>query len=197
MKKFSVILCLVFVAIMVFALPVSAATPYQTYTYSINGTALYSPDAYSPAKTVDSTYIGLFDKEVMAKMYPDLTADELKTKMVAFENSSDLQCDELGNVYLADTKNNRILVLDRYYKLSMIIETFANENGVVDSLANPAGVYVSPDKVVEGKVVPGKIYVCDTDNNRIVTFDRSGNFLFLLSSKLENFDVKKCIHNRC
>ena len=64
MKKFSVILCLVFVAIMVFALPVSAATPYQTYTYSINGTALYSPDAYSPAKTIDSTYIGLLDMEM-------------------------------------------------------------------------------------------------------------------------------------
>ena len=195
MKKFSVILCLVFVAIMVFALPVSAATPYQTYTYSINGTALYSPDAYAPAKTVDSTYIGLFDKEVMAKMYPDLTADELKTKMVAFENSSDLQCDDLGNVYIADTKNNRILVLDRYYKLSMIIETFANENGVKDSLANPAGVFVSPDKVVEGKVVPGKIYVCDTDNSRIVTFDRSGNFLSIIgapeSEMIESSSVYK------
>ena len=43
MKKFSAILCIVFVAIMIFALPVSAATPYQTYTYSIDGKALTTP----------------------------------------------------------------------------------------------------------------------------------------------------------
>ena len=182
MKKFSAILCLVFVAIMVLSLPVSAATPYQTYTYSINGTVLYSPDAYSPAKTVDSTYIGLLDKDVMAKMYPDLDEKELAKKMVAFEDSADIHCDDLGNVYIADTTNSRVLVLDRYYKLSFIIDDFTNENGVADALSKPQGIFVSKDKVVEGKTVPGKIYVCDTDNNRIVTFDRSGNFLSIIGA---------------
>ena len=184
MKKFSTILCLVFVAIMVFALPASAATPYQTYTYSISGTALHSPDAYAPAKTIDSTYIGLLDKEVMLELYPELIykPDVLKKKMVAFEDAADLETDEDGNVYIADSKNNRILVLDRYYKIKFIIDEFINNNSVEDKLNNPKGVFITDDKYVEGKLIEGKIYVCDTDNNRIVTFDKDGNFLSIIDA---------------
>ena len=42
MKKVTSLICLVFVAIMVLSLPVGAATPYYTYTYSISGTDLRS-----------------------------------------------------------------------------------------------------------------------------------------------------------
>ena len=45
MKKITRIVALVFAAIMLFAVPVSAAKPYQTYTYSIDGFPLNSPDA--------------------------------------------------------------------------------------------------------------------------------------------------------
>ena len=48
MKRLSTILLLVLVALMVFSIPMSAASPYQTYTYSIDGVARYSPDAYVP-----------------------------------------------------------------------------------------------------------------------------------------------------
>ena len=182
MKKFAAILCMVFVVIMVFALPISAAAPYQTYTYSITGTALHSPNAYEPAKTIDSKYIGLLDTDVMSKFYPNLSSADLAKKAVAFEDAADLETDEFGNVYIADTKNNRILVLDRYYKLKLIIESFINDNGVPDKLKAPKGVFITNDKFVEGKKVPGIIYVCDTDNNRIVTFDREGNFLSIIAA---------------
>ena len=46
MKKFLSILCLIFALIMVAAPIVGASAPYQTYTYSISGFALYSPDAF-------------------------------------------------------------------------------------------------------------------------------------------------------
>ena len=105
MKKFSAILCLLFVAIMIFALPISAAAPYQTYTYSISGTSLNSPNAYEPAKTIDSKYIGLLDTSVMKKFYPGLSSADLAKKTVAFEDAADLETDEFGNVYIADTKN--------------------------------------------------------------------------------------------
>ena len=93
-------------------IPVSAASPYQTYTYSISGTALYSPDAYTPMKTVDSTYMGLD---------------------VAIDDPRDLFVDDAQNVYIADAANNRIVVLDRYYKLKFIIDTFINHIGVPDA----------------------------------------------------------------
>lgn len=145
MKKVTSIICLVFVALMLFSLPISAAKPYQTYTYSISGFALSSPDAYTPLMTVDSDYMGL--KKAIA-------------------DPKDLVVDADNNVYIADAKNNRIVVLDRYYKLKFTIETFVNEYGIDDELTNPAGVFVTDDM----------IYVCDTDANRIVTFDKEGNY---------------------
>ena len=53
MKKLVKIICIVFAVLMIAAIPLSAAKPYQTYTYSISGTALYSPNAYDPLETVD------------------------------------------------------------------------------------------------------------------------------------------------
>ena len=182
MKKFSAILCMIFVVLMVLALPASAAAPYQTYTYSISGTPLNSPDAYNPAVTVDSKYMGLFDEEVMQGLYPELSGDDLKEKMVHFEDASDIETDEFGNVYIADTKNSRILVLDRNYKLKFIIDSFVNDQGVEDSLNRPKGVFITKDKVIEGEKVPGRIYVCDTENNRIVTFDQAGNFYSIINA---------------
>ena len=71
MKRIIAIICLIFTLLTVLVLPVSASAPYQTYTYSIYGTALYSPDAYTPAKTIDATYIGLDSPAVLQKYYPD------------------------------------------------------------------------------------------------------------------------------
>ena len=148
MKKITTILCVVFSVIMIascMVLPASASSAYQTYTYSIDGYALYSPDAYTAEKNVDAAYMGL-----------DLNLD----------NPGDMICDDQQNVYIADTANNRIVVLDRYYKLKFIINTFRNGQGVMDSLTLPQGVFVSDNY----------IWVCDTGANRIVVFNRDGSF---------------------
>ena len=177
MKKITSIICVMFALLMIMALPASAATPYQTYTYSVHGTALLSPDAYTPVKTVDSAYMGLTDKA--KELYPDLNAEDL-TKKMTISTPSDLETDDEHNVYIADTDNNRIVVLDRYYKLKFIIENFINEQGVPDSLTAPQGVFITKDKIVNGETVEGRIFVCDTNANRIVTFDRDGNFLAVI-----------------
>ncbi len=177
MKKITSILCLMFALIMALALPASASSPYQTYTYSINGTALYSPDAYTPSLSVDSTYMGLFDTERMKSIYPDLSSAKLAEKMVAINAPADLETDSLQNVYIADTENNRIVALDRYYKVKFIIDEFINEQGIEDELNEPQGVFVTPDKVVDGETIPGRIFVCDSGSGRIVTFNHDGEFL--------------------
>ena len=69
-----------------------------------------------------------------------------------------------------DAANNRIVVLDRYYKLRFYITTFTNEHGVPDSFNNPSGVFVNEEN----------IYVCDTDNNRIIMFDTEGNYIKII-----------------
>ena len=147
MKKIISIIAVVLLLATAFTIPVGAKS-YQTYTYSNDGYALYSPDAYVPEILVDSTYIG---KEALGT--------DLK-------NPSDIEVDDLGNVYIADTDNNRIVVLDKYFKYKFVIAEFENENFIADKLNKPQGVYVTPTL----------IYVCDTANSRIVTFDRDGNF---------------------
>ena len=181
MKKITSIICLVFAFIMVLALPVSASAPYETYTYSISGTALSSPDAYDPYEEIDSKYMGLLDKGLISSLYPELSSSEVAKKAVEIAELSDIQVDEDKNVYIADAKNNRIIVLDSYYKLKFIIDTFVNDNGVPDGLANPKGVFVTEDSMEGTTEVNGRIFVCDTDNSRIVTFDRkTGEFINII-----------------
>ena len=182
MKRYVKIICLVFAVLMVASLPLTAANSYQTYTYSIDGTPLDSPDAYTPILTVDSTYMGL----------------DAKTPIT---DPRDLEVDENKNVYIADAKNNRIVCLDRYYKVRNeassspvssdgknygYISEFVNEYGVKDSLSTPYGVFITNDKVVNGEVVEGLIYVCDTGKNRIVIFEKDGSFVRILDRPESN-----------
>ncbi len=156
MKKFIKIVTLAACLIMVIGcLPISAITPYSTYTYSIDGFALMSPDAYVPDREIDYKYIGLEED---------------------FKDMRDLFVDSEKNVYIADAENNRIVVLDRYYKLKFTIPAqpankkdtpyFINQNGVPDTLSKPSGVFVTDER----------IYVADHDNNRIVLFNKDGSF---------------------
>ena len=148
MKKAVRILLVCICALLVFgALPAAAVEPYQTYTYSSDGEPLYSPAAYKPVKTIDSKYIGLYEDE---------------NGGIPFDEASDIETDVDGNVYLSDTKNNRIIVMNESYRLKFIIGEFINENGSTDALNGPRGVFVNEDY----------IYVCDTENERLVVFNR-------------------------
>ena len=149
MKKIISAVAMICLIVMLFSMGAEAAKPYQTYTYSINREPLNSPDAYTPIQTIDSDYMGLKD---------------------AIDDPRDLFVDDKLNVYIADAKNNRIVVLDRYYKFKFSISKFINDEGVQDELTAPSGLYVTEDR----------IFVCDTDANRIVTFDRDGNFLSII-----------------
>ena len=170
MKKMNLkkLLCLTAAVLLLagaLVVPTGASSAYQTYTYSIGGTALYSPDAYTATKAVGASEMGL-----ESLLPEDAAADSTLGKL---NNPSDLVTDKAKNVYIADTGNNRILVLDRYYKLKRVINTFTNSEGVPDALAAPQGVFVSePNKTYPERL----IWVCDTANYRIVVFNEQGEF---------------------
>ncbi|MBR2721295.1 MAG: YIP1 family protein [Clostridia bacterium] len=143
----SVLLVLLSLVMIASAMTVGAgaSSAYQTYTYDINGKALYSPDAYSADLVLDSAALGL---------------------TTPLNTPNDLFTDAEGNVYIADSGNNRIVCLDRYYQYRFSISQFDNEQGNPDSLAAPEGVFVNEEY----------IWVCDTEKNRIVRFTREGEF---------------------
>ena len=147
MKKIVSVLAILLALITLLAIPASASSAYQTYTYSIMGDPLYSPDAYSP--------------------YQTMAAEDMGLDALGLNNPADLVTDDENNVYIADAGNNRIVILNRYYRDPKYISSFINAHGIDDSLSSPQGVFVTKDA----------IWVCDTDKARIVVFDRDGNFV--------------------
>ncbi|MDR1892558.1 MAG: YIP1 family protein [Oscillospiraceae bacterium] len=126
-------------------LAVSADSSGKTYIYTNRGQNVeFTPDAY----TYDRVYYG---------------AD---TGANAFLNPQDLFVDQEGNVYIADTGNNRIVALDQTFQTRFILSEFTVD-GVVNTFNEPRGLYVTAE---------GDIYVADTLNSRVVVFDKTGGF---------------------
>ncbi len=143
MKKLYRILSLSFCLIfMLTPLLPQAYYSYSTYTYSIDGWYMDSPDAYVPSEVVTSTTIGL-------------------TK--ALGAPTDITVDSKKNVYIADATNNRIVVLNNRFKYRFEISEFVNEYGVDDSLANPNGVFVNDDNIYVADTDNARIVVFDKE----------------------------------
>ena len=160
MKNLVRIFVFAFICVTLFASVAGAVTPYATYTYSINGEVLKSPDAYVPDAIIDSAFMGMEEGR-------DLT------------DVRDICVDDKQNIYIVEAGLNRIVALDRYYKLRFEIDEFVNENGIPDKFNGPQGVFVSPEY----------IYVCDSNNSRVVLFDLNGEYVkTVLAPKSELFD---------
>ena len=156
----------VFALMLLMLLPtvLSATVPYSTYTYSIDGDVLDSPDAYVPQQQIDSISLGLSRP---------------------IKSPSDIDTDKDGNVYIVDkgtterdgdiiTSTGRIIVTDAYYKLKYEINSFVNSNGVDDYFDHPESLFVVNND--ENPAFNG-IYVCDSKSARIVVFDLDGEFI--------------------
>ncbi len=131
------------------------------------------------AGTPYATYTYSSEGEVLqspAAYVPDTVVDA--SYIGLDEDFSDLRDLFVGpdlRVYIVDA-DGRVIVTDRYYKHLFTIDSFVNEHGVPDAFANPSGVFVD-DK---------NIYVCDTDNNRIVMFGLDGTYEKIVPKPVSN-----------
>ncbi|MCL2078451.1 MAG: NHL repeat-containing protein [Oscillospiraceae bacterium] len=141
-KKKTIVTVLVLTVLIMTLLPLQAAkaadsVPYDTYTYDYWETIIFTPAPYIPGETISGVSLGVGALNDPQGIY------------VASDDS----------VYIADTGNNRILVLEQDLKtVRDVIVTFDN-NGTTDSFNKPRGVMVTGD---------GTIYVADTENRRVI-----------------------------
>ena len=173
-KKILSILAFACLAVLLFGvLPVGASESYVTYIYSSQGDVLYSPDAYSAVSpVVDGSYMQLdrykeqYIERATRYFEGEGVANPAAEAEKAFKNTlmspSDITTDDEGNVYISDTGNNRVIVLDYAYKFKGAIDYFSSTATDYDKLNSPAGLFVYEDY----------LYVCDSANQRIVIFNR-------------------------
>ena len=130
--------------------------PYTTYNYNYWGDIVYTPAAYEPDRVVTGT---------------DLTYDG--KSIGSFVTPQDICVSDAGYIYLADTGNNRIVVMDSTMKtVTNIIDGFDNE-GTPDTFNQPYGVAVSESD---------QIYIADSQNNRIVVLNQDGSLARIVSN---------------
>ena len=124
-----------------------AFTPEDSYTYSTaTGTEKH---VHSPAPFIPGQY---------------LTAEAMG---VTLSRPSDFTFGPDGSLYIVDTGQNRIVVLDEEYRFVREIAGFTNE-GKEETFSSPQGLFVASN---------GSLYICDTENSRIVYLDAQGELV--------------------
>lgn len=149
-------------------------TPYTNYIYSSTGNVMYAPPAYLPGNIIDPA----------------------KTDSGRLINPSDMYFAEDGNIYVADSGNNRIVVYSKEWKFLRQISSFYNVKTYgQEGLKNVQGVFADKN---------GQVYAADTDNNRVMIFDNTGMMIAalpkpvtdFLDKSLDYFPVKIAVDNQ-
>lgn len=120
-------------------LQVSAQSNFNSYTYDEWDGSVAAPPSYQPVTALNGLQIGAG----------------------AFNTPQDFFMDDRGNLYLADTGNNRIVVMDADLNLKEIMET-VRMNGEEIPLSGIEGLYVTEE---------GVIYAAQTSSNRILIIE--------------------------
>lgn len=119
--------------------------PYTTYNYDYWGYIVYTPAAYVPAGSITGASFQYNGQS-----------------LGAFKNPQDLCVAQDGTVYLADSGNNRIVLLSSdMTKVVRVITGFEN-HGVADTFQTPTGVAVANDDT---------LYIADSLNRRVVVLN--------------------------
>ncbi len=133
--------------------------PYTTYNYDYWENIVYTPAAYIPDGKIDGATI----------------LDENGEAIGGFVTPNDVYLGKDNHLYIVDSGNNRVVVLNADdYSLIHIIEGFDN-NGVAETLKNPMGVCISENE-------DGFIYIADADNYRVVILNSD----YTLNTIVEN-----------
>ena len=124
--------------------------PYDTYNYNYWKDIVKTPAAYTPDRTITGLDVGTD----------------------AFKEPRDICVSDAGEIYVADTGNNRVVVMDnKMTKVNRVIDSFTRD-GEEDHFNAPYGVCVSENN---------HLYVADSNNARVVELTPEGEFVKLIN----------------
>lgn len=121
-----------------------AAQPDRTYTYEDN-LPVPSTNAYQVKLVVDESVMG---------------TERLNDPRDIFVDNSD-------NIYVLDSGNTRVVVLDKNYKCVKELKEFKHEGEVVTLAKGAQGLFY--------REANQRLYIADTENNRVIVSDLDGN----------------------
>ena len=145
--KFIAVVTALCIILTVNCFAVETEIPYDTYTYWYTG---------SESKVADVTPI--YNVEQI------ISAEELGLPL--FESLDDVFSDDKGLTYILDGAKSEIIILDSDYNLIRTISEIKRNDETLN-FTGAKSVYVKN----------GIIYICDTENKRVLLIDENGNYI--------------------
>ena len=155
MKKRIVSLLILIVLLITFSISVSAEA-WEGFTYDYFEDAVPSKVGYSTEKVFN--------------------AEDISAELGSFNEPKDIFVSDDNEVYVLDTGNRRVVVLNSEFELIKVISEFKSKDGSVEIL-DASGIFVTQDK---------KIYIADSTGNCVWISDINGN----IEKKLEKPDTE-------
>ncbi len=149
-RSLFILIILLFMSSLAMADNSTFSVPYYSYTYDYWSDPVEAPQAYQPYRVISGAELGIGD----------------------FKNPGDIFSFKDSEIYIADTGNNRIVIVNEDWELINVISGFKNK-GKKDTFNGPHGIHVSSE---------GNIYVADRNNSRIVVLNKSGNLVRIIGS---------------
>ena len=125
--------------------------PWDCYNYDYWDNILYTPAPYVPDGSVSGASL-----------------QWQGAPLGSLNNPQDLCVSDSGDIYIADTNNDRVIVVANDLKTVRKIITGFTRDGVEETFSRPSGVAVSEKN---------QIYIADSQNRRIVVLEEDGTFV--------------------
>lgn len=116
------------------------SVPYTTYDYNFYEESISAPAGYVPDVLVTAEALGLEEK---------------------FNTPTDIYYDNEGTLYLLDSGNGRMILMNSDFTLKEVWDNFVDQNGDELDFTGAEGMAIGYDK---------RIYIADTQNQRILVF---------------------------
>lgn len=142
-RKITFMFVLIFMLSTVMVERTYADVPYNGYTYDVHGRSVPTAVCYEPEKYLTGLDMGAG----------------------ALNSPQDMFITQNNEVYILDSGNNRVVILDENLKVKKVIDKIVDEKGAAYVLKTPSGIFVTAEKI---------IFIADTGNQKVISINEDG-----------------------